>query len=545
MNKDYLYTKFKSAQRGAVMVLFALLLPLLFGFMGLSIDVGLAYVEKGKVQDIADSAALAGAAHLNDEDRDNAVKNAVQAFVEANGIAIGDSDIVHITDANGWSSGDTLSKGQDAKVAYGIVSVTKDGETKERLRVRITKRAPLFFFNVLGDFSDGIVVSARAAAEGESSAQSATVSGDVPSFMCGVIKMYNSQAEQIKLTNNSFPIYIKGDMGLLDKLPGTGTLYANNISGSGVGSWYYNYETNQVEFNPPLPNDRVWICTNGNSTVYNGGTLNHPGSDNPNYSILKAQREALHQEYVEIARKMNEKYDEYVLEGQNCANEIRNNKQEYIDGVKNGTNKRYIGLKSNPDRPWEQEAYTTILESDYEIDLYMETTAMLHKDCSWMKARNILTNLQLKNVKKINNLYMNSSQCLINTENIIFGNVYVNGAQFSIGGTNNTFNGTVYAAINGGGQCAVGGNKNSFINQYGKPSIITSQLYLGMQNMTITSDIVHDDNDNLVDRMTISDSENYVGNNSDWEIKFGNDGSTISGTGTEGSSTTTKVKLVE
>ncbi len=68
-----------TCQRGVVMVFFAILLPLLFGFMGLSIDVGLAYVEKGKVQDIADSAALAGAAHLADEgDRLDAIEAAVK-----------------------------------------------------------------------------------------------------------------------------------------------------------------------------------------------------------------------------------------------------------------------------------------------------------------------------------------------------------------------------------------------------------------------------------------------------------------------------------
>ena len=55
--------KLHRCERGVVMVFFAILLPLLFGFMGLSLDAGLAYVEKGKAQDIADAAALAGAAH--------------------------------------------------------------------------------------------------------------------------------------------------------------------------------------------------------------------------------------------------------------------------------------------------------------------------------------------------------------------------------------------------------------------------------------------------------------------------------------------------
>ena len=98
MPKIELNRTIKKSQRGAVIVLFALLLPVLFGFMGLGIDVGLAYVEKGKVQDIADSAALAGAAHLSDEDRDTTVKDAVKAYVEANGITLGDNDLVKKAD---------------------------------------------------------------------------------------------------------------------------------------------------------------------------------------------------------------------------------------------------------------------------------------------------------------------------------------------------------------------------------------------------------------------------------------------------------------
>lgn len=48
-------------QRGAVFALSALLLPLLFGFMGLGYDVGNLYVHKAKLQDTADATSLAGA----------------------------------------------------------------------------------------------------------------------------------------------------------------------------------------------------------------------------------------------------------------------------------------------------------------------------------------------------------------------------------------------------------------------------------------------------------------------------------------------------
>ena len=48
-------------ERGAVFVMTALLLPILFGFMGLAYDVGNLYMHKARLQNVADSAALAGA----------------------------------------------------------------------------------------------------------------------------------------------------------------------------------------------------------------------------------------------------------------------------------------------------------------------------------------------------------------------------------------------------------------------------------------------------------------------------------------------------
>ncbi len=48
-------------QHGAVFALTALLLPVLFGFMGLGYDVGNLYLHKARLQDTADAASLAGA----------------------------------------------------------------------------------------------------------------------------------------------------------------------------------------------------------------------------------------------------------------------------------------------------------------------------------------------------------------------------------------------------------------------------------------------------------------------------------------------------
>ena len=53
--------KYIKQERGAVFVLTALLLPVLFGFLGLGYDVGNLYVHKARLQNTADAAALAGA----------------------------------------------------------------------------------------------------------------------------------------------------------------------------------------------------------------------------------------------------------------------------------------------------------------------------------------------------------------------------------------------------------------------------------------------------------------------------------------------------
>ena len=48
-------------QRGNVLIWFALLLPVLFGFMALSVDLARLYLVKTELQNAADAAALAGA----------------------------------------------------------------------------------------------------------------------------------------------------------------------------------------------------------------------------------------------------------------------------------------------------------------------------------------------------------------------------------------------------------------------------------------------------------------------------------------------------
>ena len=142
------------------MVFFAILLPMIFGFMGLGIDAGLVYVNKGKMQDIADATALAGAAHIGEDG--NGVTAAVDAFVNANGLEVTENELVSVTE-DGWTSLAALGDNESLRVAYGIVTVND----KPRLRVRIDKRVPLpFTATFLPSFSKGLTVAAVAAAEG-------------------------------------------------------------------------------------------------------------------------------------------------------------------------------------------------------------------------------------------------------------------------------------------------------------------------------------------------------------------------------------------
>ena len=56
-------------KKGAVMTLFAILLPVLLAFTGIAVDLGRLYMEKGRLQNIADSAALAGMAELKAQNK--------------------------------------------------------------------------------------------------------------------------------------------------------------------------------------------------------------------------------------------------------------------------------------------------------------------------------------------------------------------------------------------------------------------------------------------------------------------------------------------
>ena len=388
--------KLHRCERGVVMVFFAILLPLLFGFMGLSLDAGLAYVEKGKAQDIADAAALAGAAHLSDEDRDTTVKDAVKAYVEANGITLGDNDLVKKADDSAWNTKETLATGKDSIVAWGIVTVTKDGETKDRVRVRITKRVPVVFLSMVDGIADNIVVSAKAAAEGGGEEEVVAYSG--PKVLAGQIDFTYLNNNNIKVkSGNDFSVFAYSNIDYKG-LPknATGTIYSSSQNYDNVPDGYQLVAVGQ------------------------------------NYHYTSESEKKASKEVMALHEQKKEQYA-------NTYTQLLSDVESYKRG---DANKRYIGPDTNGhwgnDGVYIVDEYiTNIKDTDTtDIDLYFDMSNFAG-----------LTNDLLKNIKYVkrlvvaHNLYGAS---IIGTEKIRFGDIYAN-CRLHIAGNQNYFDGLVYS----------------------------------------------------------------------------------------------------
>ena len=539
--------KLHRCERGVVMVFFAILLPLLFGFMGLSLDAGLAYVEKGKAQDIADAAALAGAAHLaSDGNHDmDAIKTAVQSFAVANGLPLQDGDLVEKA-ANAWDTKESVASGHQAVLAYGVVNVNNsEGTPVPRVRVRITKRVPVVFLSMVDGIADNIVVSAKAAAEGGSEVGT-PIKNDKPVFMCQQLDLAYQSANQIVIPKSyEYSVYAWNENIIPEKLPGTGMIYAANIDGR---AFNYDVMNEVVVYNPSMPNGWEFTPSNRDQTTYE--VYNTQGVPQEKLDIA-AQKKA---DQIADRQAKHDLYAQLKQEAVDGANAMAADKQAYIDGAKNRTNKRYIGPVPNPGKPSENIVVSTVLPSDTEIDLYVDGTANLGGEAKyWMdKQWNVLTNFQLKNVKKINNIYFSNKDTVIATEGITYGKVYDTHGNFGIVGSSNTFSGTIY----GTGNIWVGGKNNKLVASDGLISIIAPQfVYLGKDYKEVTITKAEEKDGVQLYEVKLTDGLN-VGMQSDWRLylDFLDDGSgsgtgsgegTGSGSTTEGSVTTVKVKLVE
>lgn len=77
--------KFLKQERGAILVLTALLLPIIFGCLGIGYDIGNLYMHKARLQNVADAAALAGGrAYLDSQTKTTGVKDTIDDNTNGN-----------------------------------------------------------------------------------------------------------------------------------------------------------------------------------------------------------------------------------------------------------------------------------------------------------------------------------------------------------------------------------------------------------------------------------------------------------------------------
>ena len=461
-----------TCQRGVVMVFYAILLPVLFGFMGLSLDAGLAYVEKGKVQDIADSAALAGAAKLGNNDM-NAIKAAVESYVKANGIALGENDML-LKEADKWDDKEILATGQDALVAYGVVSVTNsEGIAVPRVRVRITKRVPVVFLSMVDGIANNMVVSAKAAAEGMG--EEVTSSG--PKIMGEIVNLRETFKKAIHVNDGyDFSLMAKGSDINYEPLPknGVGTIY-------------------QTSWN--------WSTPDGYNLV--------PVGDN-----LYIENEELKQKSEEAMEFFNQKQSQYKTESE----ALHADKSSYMAG--NG-NKRYISKDKN-----------NISPGDNDIDLYVDLCDYAEQEQN--RFCPVLRNKDLKGVTRVKSLFITGEkdtqnsgnyQAVIDTVGISYGNIYCN-QTLGLEGKNNYFNGLVYADWT----LSVGGDGNSY---WKNPISEDSRMFAKQIDIGIGFNIRYENNNKQNGLVTTFEAGQVKG--ASWDIYFGTDKDTYKGE-SEGSS---------
>ena len=532
--------KLHRCERGVVMVFFAILLPLLFGFMGLSLDAGLAYVEKGKAQDIADATALAGAAHLaSDGNHDmDAIKTAVQSFAVANGLPLQDGDLVEKA-ANAWDTKESVASGHQAVLAYGVVNVNNsEGTPVDRVRVRITKRVPVVFLSMVDGIADNIVVSAKAAAEGGSEVV-AVVSGTPKMWFGQWNRFYPSAANIVVPSGYDLGIYASSNDIDPGMFPGTGTIYAASLKSNDFNyTFHYDDEKGVIVFTPPLPNNRDFIPNVGWSTYY--AAYGHDDK-------VQAQ--------IEQAKNVNQKFYNITSQCEAIANKAASEVEKYKNGE---GDKRFIGWD-----PQKNKSVTNIRPEDREISLYVDGTL-----CDGWTANSdfisILTNHMLQNVKKINNLFTYKASLLIATDDIVYGNIYgINGKGLQLTGNRNKFEGVIYAKDN----TYLGGYDNQILcsraDENGNTGLIcNATLHVGTWNPIIEKFYKVNEWDSDLGQSVERDkydvyTTSFVSmlDNPDWRLYIGQNppsggtsegsGSGESGSESEGTSTTGKLRLVE
>ena len=387
------------SQRGAFMVFFAILVPFFLGMIGFAVDAGFVYMQKAKLQDIADAAALAGAARLNDgSDRGGNVTSAVKAYAAANGMKTNATNLFYLDNEA------SLSPSKNTfQIAHGILSsvMDKDNVQRDHVRVVIAKRVPTFFIGLLlPEEKEGVLV--KAAAEAEYVEGEAPVNGIGSKLMTGYLDYQYNSKESLKMKDDyDFSITVSGGYIDFDKLPGKGTFYAWSQQGNkGDGREFY-------------------------AKGYNATS-----------------------EAAEKAKQIQEFYDSkesfYLKKCQEKIDDIQSHKQAV-------GKKRYIDKSMN-----------NIVPGDDNIDLYINLNNFIEfkdqtNNTRWAP---LLNNDALKGVKHIASLTIAEGlygETVIDTDGISYGDIYCDHT-LGLEGKNNYFNGVIYSKY----QMYVRGQDNHF-----------------------------------------------------------------------------------
>lgn len=528
----------KNKQRGAIMVFFAILVPLFLGVIGLAVDAGFLYMQKAKLQDVADATALAGAGHLKDENSKEQVEKAIVAFAGANGYVKDEDEAVSSKFPELLGKPDdtnvTLEENAAWKIAYAIDKNVndKDGVQRDHVRVVILKRVPTFFIRMLFPEQNEVVVKAVAAAE-YVEGEEPVVSGDTPVIMVDITNIESLQQYQssnnIRLGKNfNFPIYTRD--GNIDptKLPGTGNLYVNEIPNN-ICKASYDKDKKDFVWNPPINNRRIFYREN-----------DYPAHEDGQY---RDDFEKLKEAYDAERRKADAKYLEVKSRFENEAEAMKQD----IDAYKRGDGKkRFIGWDQS-----EERMINNIREDDKEIELFMQNTYFdkaVDDEGTWGNTdkKSFLTNRQLLNVHKITSL-ITDNDIFIETTGITYGNIYclATGYGLVVSGSKNDFNGTLYTPR----ELYVGGEENHFLSDAGNSaevSILATNVYIGKWCPIVESEVWADSlhfnpegkkNGKYPDKCIRITMGNFVDakNRSDWHVYFGPDASSGSGSGSSSS----------
>lgn len=119
--KSY-YDRILQQQKGVIIAMTAVLLPLVFGFAGLAFDVGNLYVQKANLQNIADASALAGAEVYRKIATNKATSNKISADDSFD-------DNSYSTERPGSASFSTSNHGDADKSAWDYVEKNKGNHT--------------------------------------------------------------------------------------------------------------------------------------------------------------------------------------------------------------------------------------------------------------------------------------------------------------------------------------------------------------------------------------------------------------------------------